>query len=66
MKGTTAMAAAVLCVTAGGRAGAARAEDGWKTDLTICGGFTGIEGDIRAPAFGLGVTSQEVVPPKRG
>lgn len=54
MKRTTATMAAILCVAAGGLAGAARADDGWKTDLTIYGWFTGIEGDIRAPAFGLG------------
>jgi hypothetical protein len=56
MTRTTVIVAAVLALNASGLAGAAHAEDGWTTDLTIYGWLTGIEGDIRAPAFGLGAT----------
>jgi hypothetical protein len=46
--------AALLIAASGGFVGSAEAGDGWTTDLTIYGWFTGIEGEIRAPAFGLG------------
>lgn len=49
---TTAVALVLTC----GLDGRATAEGAWTTDVTVYGWFTGIEGDISAPAFGLGTS----------
>jgi hypothetical protein len=42
----------VVLALGGGLVETAQAEGAWTTDVTVYGWFTGIEGDISAPAFG--------------